>query len=232
MINNLIIEQAYTKVRHTFESRLWYFVGLANAVSGNAITDAYDGIEDAGLLKMQVKYDAKKALRAYDTYLARFQRQFGSKFAIWQDMLRIAADDMRPDVQRLTDALKVMLAKHLEKDIDLLALVITADGMLSVSTALYDDVVRYFQQQTPLDIQQGYHFCRLSSAAVAWRRLTNHFQDTPYIIDPNQDDGVGNAMSNIIERYRTIHPTLERAAKDSITLNEKYINVEKEYLEA
>lgn len=200
------------------EDHFWSRVGAANGIAINAMIEAYDAIEDAGMLKQSVKLKANAAMSAIDKYQHACQKEMGDRYSLWSDVVRIAADNMQTDVNRLYYSIKNQLDKFHIAHSDVCSHIQTSLALLTSSIVFYDGLVDHFQSQTFINITKDFRIGRLTAVENCWRevaRLTSRCKEE---INLQEDYNCQLAMRVIFKKYGDMD-FLNDAAKKAMPLN-------------
>lgn len=210
------------------ENHFWSRVGAANQIAINAMTEAYDAIEDAGMLKQTVKQKANAAMSACEKYLHDCQKEMGDRYYLWSDVVCIAANNLQTDIMHLYYSIKQMLDKHRIPHSDVCSHIQTALAMLTSANLFCDGLIDHFQRHTFFDIGKDFRKWRLTGIESNWRevaRLTSRCKED---ISLDSDPNCQLAMTVIFKRYEDMD-FLNDAAQKAMPLNPdmaKYANEE------
>lgn len=220
-------EQLYDDMAKTF----WPMIGTANQSAYIAMDDAVDALQDAGMLRQQVKVKAQAALKEFRRYEKAVFQHYNSmgddRYYLWSDMVSRAADGLESDVQKLYFAIKSVLDRHNVERSEVYAKVQTAAAMIDMSVMMFDTMAEQFQRQTMIPIAKSFDGGRLTSVQNNWRMVA-------YItgrnvlpnVDLNNDPTCHMAVKVILTKYQQAE-FLNKAAGEALRLNpdcEKYIN--------
>lgn len=223
------------QLRDRLDNMIWSVVGTANQCAAVATIDAFDAIEDAGLLKKEVKLNAVKCAESFETYYRKARGKIHDRFPLWADMVNIAANQLRPCVNDLLTAVQNVIDKH-DTEVgykdnipsSLKAQVFTSMALIDVAVNLFDEFVRVHQSQTAYDIKREFLSARLSKAKHHWEIVTHHFSHTKGTVDLNKDKVCMIAINNLMESYQSTD-FINYAAGEAMRLNpetKKYLKKE------
>ena len=210
------------------ENHFWSRVGAANYIALNAMLEAYDAIEEAGMLKQQVKYWAKVAIKASEAYSKEAHSKMGDRYALWSDVVRLASDNLQNDVTHLYYSIKQMLDKYRIPHADICSHIQTAMALLTSAVLFYDGLVEHFQKQTFYNITKDFKVGRLTGVESSWREVARLTSKCKEEINLQEDYNCQLAMRVIFNKYGNMD-FLNDAAQKAMPLNPamaKYANEE------
>jgi len=196
-------------------------IGTINQIAENAIDTAVDAIIEAGLNNFAIKMYINKVYEDFSHYKKKHCRMLGDRNYLWQDMTRLAADSIEPDVLKLKYSIKSVLDKNNIDRSGLRADVFTADALIQTAVSSYDHLVGAFQKQTLWKIDCDFRHARLIKAQRAWAYISKFMEYTgkrEVDINLNTDPQCELAMKIIINRF-TNHDFLNDSAGEALRLN-------------
>lgn len=205
-----------------FVRNFWPIVGTANQSAILWLLDVYDDMEEAGMLKQNVKLHAKKCTEEIDRYHCRARMALGDRFAIWSDLTNNATHNIYPDCMRLYFSVKAKIDKELKQDesvaSDIRAKIFTVNALLQIATAMYDTLVKKYQSQTIFNIHKNFDAARLSAVLHHWDIVTKSFSNVNGSVDLNSDKHCQMAIKVILNRFSD-KEFINEAAGDAIRQN-------------
>ena len=210
-------------VTEQMAGKFWPMIGTANQCAYNAMDEAIDAMRESGMLRQEAKRRATMAVVDYDRYdkavFAHFRTIDEKKYYLWADMVARAADMLKPDVMRLYFAIKNVIDGHKVSNSDTLAKIQTALALVTLSTLMYDTMVRQFQQATLINISDVFRGGRLTAVESHWKmvgEVTGRMvmQD----VDLRNDKACMLGVQVLLTRYQSAK-FLNEAAGEAIRLN-------------
>lgn len=132
-------------LRGEFIRNFWPVIGTANQCAALWLLDCYDELEDAGLLKKEIKKSANSCSKAIDTYYRTARLSLGDRFPIWSDLCNNATHNIYPDCMKLYYCVKSAIDRNEHSsDIpsEIRAKVFTVHALIQVANAMYDSLTK------------------------------------------------------------------------------------------
>ena len=220
-------EQLFDEMAKAF----WPMIGTANQCAYLAIDDAVEALQEAGMLRQQVKVKAQAAIKEFNRYekavFNHFQQMGDDRYYLWADMVSRAADGLEGDVQKLYFAIKNVLDKNGAADSEVHAKIQTATALVELAVLLYDTMAQKFQCQTMVPIAHYFDGGRLTAVKNNWKAV-GYLTGRKVLpnIDLNSDKMCHMAVRVILTKYQRAE-FLNEAAGEALRLNpdmEKYAN--------
>lgn len=183
------------------EYHFWPLIGTVNQIAGDAFFDAYDLLDERGLIKQSLKKPVNNTLKDWKKYQKTVQRSIGDKWYLWQDVVNIASHNINPDIIKLHMSIKRAMDRDRVSDTDLRSAVHLTQTLLELSTMFFDSYLHQFQAKTMLDISKDFMFGRLTDMFCHWKPVTRYFSHCKNVIDLNEDPNVKLGVSIIIKRF-------------------------------
>ena len=200
MLPHFSKERAFELARE-IDKRFWPIIGTANQSAQNAMLEAYDLLEERGLLKREVKKYANNAVSNWESYSKQARMELGDRWYLWQDMTAKGAGKLEPDVEKLRVAIEDLLSVNGVKDADVRSYIFAANTMVTLAVMIFDSTIDLYQQQTVWDIRENYMPARMTKAQRMWSSLTQLYSSSKEDIDFNKDEACLDALSGIYDRY-------------------------------
>ena len=216
--------------------KFWPMIGTANQTAFYAMDDAIEAMEEAGMMRQQVKVKAQKAMQEYERYDKAVKRHFhdigDDRYYLWADLVARAAERLQPDVTKLYFAIKNKIDGGGVRNSVALAKIQTALALVTLSTLMFDTMAAQYQRQTMIRIAETFQGGRLTAVERLWKEVGDItgrqvMQDVNLRDDPTCMLGV----QVILTRYQSAE-FLNEAAGEALRLNpeieEKYLNDKKD----
>ena len=209
----------------------WPVIGTANQVAYMAIDDAVEAMRERGMLRHNEKRHAQMAVEEYHRYERAAYEHFAAtgddRYTLWQDLIGRAAERLQADVQRLFFAAKNVLDREGVKDSDVMAYIQTALALVTLSTLLYDTLLKEYQRQTMLPMGDMFAGGRLTGVERHWMSVGEITgRRVMKTVNLRDDEACQTGVRVILNRYQQAD-FLQEAAREALELNPsamRYIN--------
>lgn len=196
----------------------WPMVGTANQSAYDAVTDAYDVIDEAGLMRRDVKKHCNESMKSFENYLRQGRLALGDRYYLWSDMTVNASAGLKDDVERLRYSIELTLQKNKVTDARLRSYVFLAQAMVDMSVMIFDTLMEEAQKQTAWDITSSFMPARMGAVKRAWGAVAEHFGRTEGMIDLNKNENCQIGMKVILTKYQTMD-FMDSAAHKALRYN-------------
>ena len=222
------------KAEEVFEEMskvFWSMQGTANQCAYLAIDDAVEKMQQAGMMRQQVKVKALKAMQEFRKYeklvFQHFKIMDDDRFYLWSDMTSRAADNLQGDVDKLYFAIKSVIDRYNVPNSEVHAKIQAAMAITELSILMYDTMVQRYQRQTMVPIGNAFSGGKLTAVQSNWREVA-HLTGRRVLpaIDLNEDKTCHLAIQVILTKYQQAD-FMNEAAAEALKLNPncaKYAN--------
>ena len=223
--------QQAEELRDEMAKQFWPMIGTANQTAYLAMDEAVEAMEQAGMMRQQVKVKAQRALEEYERYDKAVKQHFkelgDDRYYLWADLVARAADRLQPDVTRLYFAIKNVIDSKGVRHSVALAKIQTALALVTLSTLMYDTMAAQFQRQTMVRIAETFRGVRMTAVESLWKAVGElTCRQVMQDVNLRDDAACQLGVQVILTRYQSAD-FINEAAGEALRLNPE---IEKEYL--
>ena len=209
----------------------WPMIGTANQTAYLAMDDAIEAMQEAGMMRQQVKVRARKAMQEYERYDKAVKRHFheigDDRYYLWADIVARAAEKLQPDVMKLYFVIKNRIDEQRVKNSVALAKIQTALALVTISTLMFDTMAAQYQRRTMIRIAETFRGGRLTAVESNWKAV-GEITGRQVMQDVNlmDDEQCALGVQVILTRYQSAE-FLNDAAGEALSLNPE---IERKYI--